>query len=702
MSEQTQLSNLPIARVEELTRLIEHYRFNYYVLSKPLVSDAEFDKIFRELQALESEYPELLLANSPTQKVGAPPSSEFKQIKHRVPMLSLANAMDKDDLVKWEERLERSLEIGENNQQKLKYVCELKIDGLSCALTYKNGILVSGATRGNGDVGEDVTLNLKTIGSIPNELKLSSDKRPGAFKTKMPELLEVRGEVYMPISSFTALNEALLENGESTLANPRNAASGGLRQKDPRNTAKRKLDYWAYFLYVIDPELKQPETHFENLQLLEAYGFPVEPNRQLVEGAKEIAQFCETWDSKRHLLNYQTDGVVIKMDDRKRWDSAGSTAHSPRWAVAFKYPPEEEETVVESVSFDVGRTGAITPTANLRAVQLAGTTVRRATLHNAEQIKRLDLRIGDVVVVRKAGEVIPEIVTVLVDRRHAGDDLQPLVYPTTCPVCTTPLEREGTEVVFRCPNIYGCTAQVARRIEHFVSRDAMDVDGVGEVLIQQLVKQGLITKPSDLYRLTEADLTSIERMGAKSAKKTLSGLELSKSRPLANLIYALGIRHVGVNGAELLAEHFRSMDKLAAATVEEITAIEGIGPVIAMSVVEFFAQRQAQQLIEELRTAGVSLQSSDIDYPQVQIEQIFADKTFVLTGTLDGMDRSDAEKSIKQRGGKVSGSVSKKTNYVLVGASPGSKLAKAEELGITIIDESQFRELLNTAVRKED
>ena len=698
MSDQTELLNLPIARVEELTRLIEHYRFNYYVLSKPLVSDAEFDKIFLELQALEAQHPELLLPNSPTQKVGAPPSSEFKQIKHRVPMLSLANAMDKDDLVKWEERLERSLEIDENNHQQLKYVCELKIDGLSCALTYKNGILVSGATRGNGDVGEDVTLNLKTIASIPTELKLSSPDLPEAFKHKVPELLEVRGEVYMPISSFTALNDALIENGESPLANPRNAASGGLRQKDPRNTARRKLDYWAYFLYVTDSQLKQPETHFENLQLLEAYGFPVEPNRQLVMGAREIAQFCDIWHEKRHLLNYQTDGVVIKMDDRKRWDSAGSTAHSPRWAVAFKYPPEEEETVVESVSFDVGRTGAITPTANLRAVQLAGTTVRRATLHNAEQIKRLDVRIGDVVVVRKAGEVIPEIVTVLVDRRHENDHLQPLVYPTNCPVCDTPLEREDAEVVFRCPNTYGCTAQVARRIEHFVSRDAMDVDGVGEVLIQQLVKQDLITKPSDLFRLTEADLTSIERMGAKSAKKTLSGLELSKSRPLANLIYALGIRHVGVNGAELLAEHFRSMDKLAAATVEEITPIEGIGPVIAMSVVEFFAQPQAKQLIEELRTAGVSLQSTEIDYPQAQVEQIFVNKTFVLTGTLDGMDRGDAEKSIKQRGGKVSSSVSKKTDYVLVGASPGSKLTKAEELGITVIDEGQFRELLNTTV----
>jgi len=699
MSEQTKLSKLPIARVEELTRAIEHYRFNYYVLDTQLVTDSEFDKLFRELQALEREHPELRASNSPTQKVGAPPSSEFKQIIHRTPMLSLANAMDKDDLLKWEERLERSLEVGENNPQRLKYVCELKIDGLSCALTYKDGYLSHAATRGNGDVGEDVTLNIKTISSIPIELKLASDKLPGAFKHRLPEVLEVRGEVYMPISSFTALNEALAENGESTLANPRNAASGGLRQKDPRNTRNRKLDFWAYYLHVNDSELKLPESQFENLQLLEAYGFPVEPNRQLVEGAKEIAQFCETWDSKRHLLNYQTDGVVIKLDDRKRWDSAGSTAHSPRWAVAFKYPPEEEETVVESVSFDVGRTGAITPTANLRAVQLAGTTVRRATLHNAEQIKRLDVRVGDVVVVRKAGEVIPEIVSVRLDKRF--DDLQPLVYPTLCPICSTPLEREGTEVVFRCPNIYGCTAQIARRIEHFVSRDAMDVDGVGEVLIQQLVKQGLITKPSDLYRLTEADLLSIERMGAKSAKKTLSGLELSKSRPLANLIYGLGIRHVGVNGAELLAEHFRSMDELAAATVEEITAIEGIGPVIAMSVVEFFAQSQAQQLIEELRTEGVTLQSTDTDYPQLQVEQIFAEQTFVLTGTLDGMDRSDAEKSIKQRGGKVSGSVSKKTNYVLAGASPGSKLTKAEELGITILDEKQFRELLNSAARTE-
>jgi DNA ligase (NAD+) len=686
-----------VKRAEELARLIEHYRFCYYVLDKPEVTDAEFDKVFRELQDLEARHPELVSPSSPTQTVGAAPSTEFKQIKHRIPLLSLSNAMSDDELHKWEERIFRALEIeDEQGKKRVEYVCELKIDGLSCALTYKNGVLVEGATRGNGEVGEDVTYNLKTIPGIPRELKLDLKKLPAglpaAFSNRMPELLEVRGEVYMPVSSFTSLNDALREEHKPTFANPRNAASGGLRQKDPRKTAERKLGFWAYFLYITDSELKQPPTHFENLELLKAYGFPVEPGKLLAKSLEDVIGFCDHWSKKRHDLDYQTDGVVVKMNDRRSWDSVGVTSHSPRWAVAYKYPPEESETVVEDVKFEVGRTGAVTPVALLSPVQLAGTTVKRASLHNAEQIKRLDVRIGDTVLVRKAGEIIPEVISVNVSKRK-GVDHGPLVYPTQCPVCSTPLERTGTEVAFRCPNQYGCLAQIERRIEHWVGRDAMDIDGVGSVLIQQFVAHGLVKSVADLYKLTFESLTSIERLGKKSAENILASLEKSKQRPLANVIYALGIRHVGASGAELLAERFTSLAELAAANAEDITGIEGIGPAIAQSVAEFFEQPEIKQMVAELQELGVRLVS---DSTQVEkLEPTLAGKTFVLTGTMETLDRSEAEKMIKGRGGKVTSSVSKKTDYVVAGASAGSKLTKASELGITVIDEAQFRALLS-------
>lgn len=683
-----------VKRAEELARQIEHYRFAYYVLSQPEVTDAEFDKLFHELQKIEEQHPELITPSSPTQKVGAAPSTEFKQVKHRIPLLSLSNAMSDDELQKWEERIFRALEIeDEAGKKRIEYVCELKIDGLSCALTYKNGVLVEGATRGNGEIGEEVSLNLRTIASIPKELKLDKDKLPAGFQNKMPDMLEIRGEVYMPVSSFNALNEALQEDDQLSFANPRNAASGSLRQKDPRKTAKRKLGFWAYFLYLTDSELKQPVTHFENLELLRAYGFPVEPNKVLAKSLSGIVDFCDAWSAKRHDLDYQTDGVVIKMNDRRLWDSVGATAHSPRWAVAYKYPPEEAETILEDVKFDVGRTGAVTPVAWLSPVKLAGTTVKRASLHNAEQIKRLDIRIGDSVLVRKAGEIIPEVISVNLKKREGKPELAPLVYPTTCPVCDTPLERTGTEVAFRCPNQYGCLSQIERRIEHWVSRDAMDVDGVGSMWIHQFVEHGLVKSVSDLYKLTFESLTGIERMGKKSADNILASLEKSKQRPLGSVIYALGIRHVGASGADLLADRFQSVQELAAATPEQITEIEGIGPAIAQSVAEYFAQPEIKQTIAELQEFGVRLRS---DASQtVKLEQTLANKSFVLTGTMEGFDRSDAEKMIKARGGKVSSSVSKKTDYIAVGANPGSKLAKAQELGITIIDEAKLRALLD-------
>lgn len=672
-------------RIEILTREVEHHRFSYYVLDRPEIADSDFDKLFHELEDLEQKFPDLRLPGSPTQTVGAAPSTEFKSVKHRIPLLSLANAMNYDELDRWQERLVRALD---NAKHDLNFVCELKIDGLSIALTYKDGVLIEGATRGNGEVGEDVTLNLRTIDALPK--KLTPLELDG--KAYMPALIEVRGEVYMPVTSFNALNKALEDEGEATFANPRNAASGGLRQKDPRKTAKRKLGLWTYFLYVTDERIKQPTSHFENLALLQKLGLPVEPNRHLAPSIEGVKQFCRDWDEKKHDLDYQTDGVVVKLNDRSLWDQVGATAHSPRWAVAFKYPPEEADTIIEEIHFDVGRTGAVTPVAWLKPVKLAGTTVKRATLHNAEQIRRLDIRVGDTVVVRKAGEIIPEVLSVKVEKRPAHS--VEFVYPTTCPVCETPLERIGNEVVFRCPNAFGCPSQVRRRIEHWVGRDAMDVDGVGESLIDVLVSNGLIATVSDLYRLTEEQLLSLPRLAKKSAQNILAAINASKTRPLANLIFALGIRHVGTTGAEVLAEKYQSLEKLAAASAEDIAGIEGVGPAISVGVVEFFNHPQTAKLIDELKAVGVSLEASASENDSAPLPQSLAGKSFVLTGTLETMDRDTAEKSIKRRGGKVSGSVSKKTDYVLVGASPGSKLAKAQELGITIIDEVQFRQLI--------
>ena len=689
MSKATMDTEQARKEIEDLTRRVEHHRLCYYVLDRPEISDAEFDMLFSELQRLEKEFPELIIPGSPTEKVGALPSTDFKQVKHRIPMLSLANAMGREDLERWSERLYRNLD-DQNESSKIVFACELKIDGLSIALTYKKGKLVQGATRGNGEIGEDVTFNLITIADLPKELRsIELDGQP-----YMPELIEVRGEVYMPNSSFSNLNDKLRSENEATFANPRNAASGSLRQKDPSKTAKRKLGLWAYFIYITDERFRELNLHWDNLKLLQQLGFPVKPNRRLAANMDDVINFCDDWQESRHKLDYQTDGIVIKVNDRQLWGTLGATAHSPRWAIAYKYPPEEADTIIEDIHFDVGRTGAVTPVAWLAPVKLAGTTVKRATLHNAEQIKRLDIRVGDTVVVRKAGEVIPEILSVRLEKRQARS--APFVYPSTCPICGTTLERDGQEVVFRCPNINGCRAQVERRIEHWVSRDAMDMDGVGSSLIEQLIKHKLIATAADLYTLTEEQLVSLERLGKKSAQNILKSISTSKKRPLANLIFALGIRHIGSAGAELLADRFHSIDKLMQSDSKEIEQIEGIGAKIAASVTDYFSHAENRQFIEQLRAAGVSLEFSEEERAVANYPQSLAGKVFVLTGTLEGLDRSEAEKNIKLRGGKVSSSVSKKTSYVLVGASPGSKLATARELGITVIDEAEFRQLLQS------
>ena len=669
-------------RMNDLRAQINHHRFLYYILDTPSISDADFDVLFRELQALETEHPDLVSPDSPTQTVGAPPSTEFKQVRHRVPMLSLANAMGAEDLDKWQERIVRVLELSPGAEKGLKYVCELKIDGLSIALTYKQGKLVEGATRGNGDIGEDVTLNLKTIKDIPHVLTAP----PGL---KIPDLLEVRGEVYFSMNSFNALNNAMEEEGEPLFANPRNAASGALRQKDPKVTAKRKLSAWIYFSYITDPEIKESETHEDSLRMLESFGLPVNKNRVLATGIDEVKAYCEDWAEKRHHLDYQTDGVVVKLDDRSLWRHLGTTSHSPRWAIAFKYPPDEAETVVETVEFELGRTGAVTPVACLKPVKLAGTTVKRASLHNFDQIARLDVRVGDTVVVRKAGEIIPEVLRVVLEKRPAN--APPIAMPSNCPICNGPLQKTAEEVVLRCIN-FQCPAQVERRLAHFVGREAMDIEGLGGVLIAQLSQAGLVADPADLYKLEAQSLLSLARLGQKTADKLLANISASKNRPQANLIYALGVRHVGSRMAEILAEEFRSLKNLMQASPEDLDKIEGIGPSIAEAIVQFFQDPANCDLINRLEAQGVNIEASGEEITE-KLEQTLQGKTFVITGTLT-LDRSDAEKLIKARGGKPTSSVSKKTDYVVVGANPGSKSQKAVELGITVLDEAQFKKLL--------
>ncbi len=693
-------------RMEELERLVEHHRFQYYVLDAPDISDAAFDELYRELIALEEKFPDLKSPNSPTMKVGAPPSTEFKQIKHRVPMLSLSNAMGNEDLEKWEERIIKGLDRPVEDAKQLAYACELKIDGLSIALTYKKGEFVEGATRGDGEVGEDVTLNLKTISVMPQTLTplpVTADGRllpegestdqPGVTM-RVPDLVEVRGEVYLPVSAFQTLNEALIDNNEQAFANPRNAAAGSLRQKNPRNTAKRRLALFAYFVYVTDDLIKQPSSHVESLALLRRLGLPVEKNHEVVHGAAAVKGYCDKWSAARHGLDYQTDGVVVKLDDRSLWSELGHTSHSPRWAIAYKYPPEEAETVLEDVQFEVGRTGAVTPVAILSPVKLAGTTVKRASLHNSDQIARLDVRIGDTVVVRKAGDIIPEILSVNQTKRKP--DSVPFVYPTRCPVCDTLLARDEEEVAVRCPNTYGCLSQRERRLKHWVSRDAMDIEGVGEVLVAELVKADLVNRPSDFYKLTIDKLMALPRMGLKSAEKALKNIEGSKDRPFARVINAVGIRHVGTTMAELLAENYPSMELLRQASVSELAAIEGVGPVLAETIVSFFQEPQVNLLIDELKQLGVKMEDDVEERNANALPQTLAGKVFVITGTLEKMDRTEAEKAVKDRGGKATGSVSKNTSYLVAGASAGSKLGKAQQLGVPVLTEDEFIKMLES------
>lgn len=655
---------------QELRAQVEHHAYLYYVLDSPEITDAEYDRLFRELVELEERYPSLRTPDSPTQRVGGAPLEQFATVRHRIPMLSLDNAFDLGDVEEFVRRCERVVGRVE------AFVCELKIDGLAVSLTYRDGIYVRGATRGDGVEGEDVTPQLRTIRSLPLRLR--------SVETGLPAEIEVRGEAYMPKSSFARLNAELEEAGKPHYANPRNAAAGSVRQLDPRITARRRLDLFAY---AVDPP-GAARTQWEILDFLRRLGFRVEPHARRVEDIEQIRAYLDEWREKRHQLDYETDGVVIKVDSLAQQAELGFVSRSPRWAIAYKFPPEEAQTVVEDIVVQVGRTGAVTPVAVLRPVTVGGVTVRRATLHNEDEVARKDVRVGDTVVVHRAGDVIPEVVRVVLEDRPPGS--VPWQMPSACPACGGPLVREEGEVVRRCLNPL-CPAQLREHLRHFASRAGLDIEGLGEAVIEQLVERGLVRSPADLFRLTKEQLLQLENFADKSADNLLAAIAARRRVPLHRLINALGIRHVGEHTAYVLAQRFGSLERLAAATEEELLATEGIGPVVARHVAQWFASEQGRRLLRDLEGVGVRAE------PPAAATGPWAGRTWVLTGSLTSMTRAEAEERIRALGGVPSSSVSRKTDTVVAGPGAGSKLDKARRLGVRVIDEASFLEELAAA-----
>ncbi|MGE7273805.1 NAD-dependent DNA ligase LigA [Brevibacillus panacihumi] len=659
-------------RMEELTKLIERHNRLYHEEDRPEISDQEYDQLVRELIALEENFPELAQPDSPTKRVGGAPLPFFEKVVHKTPMLSLGNAFSEEDLRDFDRRVRQAV-----GNQAVRYVCELKIDGLAVSLLYENGLFVKGATRGDGTTGEDITQNLRTIRSIP--LRLSR-----------PLSLEARGEAYMPKPAFEKLNKEREERGEPLFANPRNSAAGSLRQLDPKIAASRQLDTFIYSIGDLQGE--SVESHSEGLDLLESLGFKVNPERRTYSDIDEVIAFINSWTQKRPSLPYEIDGMVIKVDSYAQQEELGFTAKSPRWAIAYKFPAEEAVTILEGIEVSVGRTGTVTPTALLKPVSLAGTTVKRASLHNEDIIREKGLLIGDHVVVKKAGDIIPEIVAVLPERR-TGDET-PFSMPTHCPECGSELVRLEDEVALRCINPM-CPALIREGIIHFVSRTAMNIDGLGEKVVAQLYNDGIIHSVADLYYLHQQRdvLLGMERMGEKSVDNLLAAIEASKENSLERLLFGLGIRLVGAKAAKVLAEHFGHMDAIAQAQEEEFTLIDEIGPKMAASLYQYFRQPQAEAVIERLKAAGVNMA-----YKGVRVEGgenlPFSGKTIVVTGTLSAMSRQEAEETIARLGGKVTGSVSKKTDLVIAGEKAGSKLEKAEKLGVAVMDEAGFLQIL--------
>ena len=662
-----------LAEADKLRREIRHNEYLYYVLDAPEITDAEYDRMMVRLRELEARYPDSIPADSPTQRVGGRASSQFTEVRHLEPLLSLGNVFSAEELRAFDERVRSGLPAG----SKVEYVMEPKIDGLACSLIYENGKLVRAATRGDGVVGENVTANVRTIRSIPLTLKVPDGET-------VPELLDVRGEVYMPRQAFMRLNEQRAERGESEFANPRNAAAGSLRQLDPQVTASRSLSFFAYYLVG---EGAQPK-HSESLALLAHYGFKVSENYKVVENIDEAIKYIGDFNELRQGLSYDTDGAVIKVNDVYQQRILGATGKDPRWATAYKYPPEQAETTLEDIDWRVGRTGVLTPTAVLTPVKLSGSVISRATLHNEDFIRAKDIRIGDRVVINKAGEIIPEVLRVVVEKR-TGDEKE-VEIPSVCPECGWRVERQGEEAAIRCANPH-CPALGREGLIHFVSRDAMNIDGCGPSVINALLDAGLVRDAADLYSLRKDDLLKLERMGEKSADNLLAALAESKKNELDKLLFALGIRHVGAKVARILATEFGSMEKLQQAQPEELAQIRDIGDKIAESVVTWLNVPANIDLVERLAAAGLTMTFTP---PASQEDNPFFGKTLVFTGTMPTLGRAEAKTMAQDVGAKVSGSVSKNTDYVIAGAEAGSKLEKAQQLGVTVIDEAEFLRLL--------
>jgi DNA ligase (NAD+) len=654
--------------IEFLRKESQRHDYLYYVLVQPEITDSEYDQLYKKLEELEAKLPNLITADSPTQRVSGQPTKEFATVSHLLPMLSLSNTYSENELIEFDERVRGLLRDDEYYQ----YVTELKIDGLAVSLIYENGILVRGVTRGDGTRGDDVTPNIKTIRSIPLRIYNAKTNK---------KTMEVRGEVFMSRKAFDQVNRIRLENDEPLFANPRNSAAGSLKLQDARLVAERGLNIFCYQL--IDHTATAAQSlHMDNLQDLKRYGFPINPNTRLCSSLDEVLNYCKEWEKKRQKLPYEIDGVVIKLNDQNQHRRMGSTAKSPRWAIAFKFKATQAQTKIEKITWQVGRTGTVTPVAELDPVKLAGTTVSRATLHNPDEIERKDIREGDEVLIEKGGDIIPKVVDVFLEKRRSKSSSYQM--PKTCPVCQTKLVRSEEEAALRCPN-YDCLAQVNRRIEHFTSRGAMDIEGLGIALVEMLVKEGLIRDFADLYGLRAEEISPLERMGHKSADNLIKGIERSKKQTLHRLIFSLGIPFVGTTASRLLAEQYGNLDSIMAASFDSLEAIDGIGTKMAQSILAYFQSDRNRFIIEKLRAAGLQF-SSEISFKDTALSGL----TFVLTGTLSSMTREEASQLIIEKGGKVSSSVSNNTDYLLAGDKAGSKLAKAQKLGVRVINEENF------------
>ena len=664
-------------KIEELREQILKHDYNYYVLAEPVISDENYDKLFKELEKLETENPQLITPDSPTQRVGKDLTKEFNPVKHKIPMLSLANTYDEHDLFDFDRRVKESLP----ETEKVEYVVELKIDGASISINYADGLLKTAATRGDGSVGEEVTNNIKTIRSVPLKIDLSKEKK---YKLKN---FEVRGEVYMRISDFDKLNKEREVNSEKLFANPRNSAAGTLKLQDPKIVSARKLNVFLYSLISVDEEFESQE---ENLKLLSKLGFTINPQYKICKNIDEVLKVCARFEEIRDTLEYEIDGAVIKVNSMRQQKLLGSIAKSPRWAVAYKFKAKQAFTKLNEITWQVGRTGAITPVAELDPVKLAGSTISRATLHNYDEIQRKDIRVGDTVVIEKGGDVIPKIVSVVLGERSKKS--QPTLPPEKCPACNSKLFKPEGEVAFYCENPE-CSAQIKGRLIHFASRGAMDIEGLGDALIDLFVDKGFITHFSDIYKLKDKreELVQIERLGEKSIDNLLKSIEKSKSQPFAKVLFAIGIRYVGSGAAQKITDHFNSIDDIIAASEEEISGIYEIGPSISKSIKQFFSDKKNVKLIEELRKSGLTFVSEKKEI----VQSALTGKTFVLTGTLSSLSRDDAGARIIALGGKVTSSVSKNTDFVIAGEKAGSKLSKAESLGVKVLDEATFLKMLD-------